>query len=109
MKYSYGEFLDNPAGNRGVSRQQPSAARTTIRFTLSTTRDYAIGIPVGTRLTNGDGIYFQTEIYREVAAGNTYVDVEALCIAHGMKGNNFLPGQINILADPLPYVDHIEK
>ncbi len=35
LKYSYGEFLDNLAGNRRVTRQQASAARTTIRFTLS--------------------------------------------------------------------------
>ena len=32
LKYSYGEFLDNLAGNRGVTRNQPAAARTTIRF-----------------------------------------------------------------------------
>ena len=33
LKYSYGEFLDNLAGNRRVTRQRPAAARTTIRFT----------------------------------------------------------------------------
>ena len=37
LKYSYGEFLDNLAGNRRVIRQRPAAARTTIRFTLSET------------------------------------------------------------------------
>ena len=34
LKYSYGEFLDNLGGNRGVIRQQPKAATTTIRFTF---------------------------------------------------------------------------
>ena len=70
LKYSYGEFLDNLAGNRRVTRQRPAAARTTIRFTLSETRDHAIGIPAGTRLTNGNGVYFQTEEYAEAAAGS---------------------------------------
>lgn len=104
IKYSYDGFLDNLAGNRGVTRQQAAAAKTTIRFTLSATRDYAIGIPAGTRLTNGDGVYFQTTEYTESAAGSSYVDVEAECTAQGIEGNDFLPGQINILVDPLPYV-----
>lgn len=107
LKYSYGEFLDNLAGNRRVTRQQASAARTTIRFTLSETRDYAIGIPAGTRATNGDGVYFKTEEYAEAVAGEKFVDVEAVCTEQGIKGNKFLPGQINILVDPLPYVESI--
>lgn len=109
LKYSYGEFLDNLAGNRSVTRQQPAAARTTIRFTLSKTREYAIGIPAGTRLTNGNGVYFQTEEYVEAEAGSEYVDAEAVCTVQGIEGNDFLKGQINILVDPLPYVDRIEN
>lgn len=109
LKYSYGEFLDNLGGGRGVTRQQPSAARTTIRFTLSEVRSYAIGIPAGTRMTNGDGVYFQTEEYSEIPAWAEYADVDAVCTAQGIQGNNFLPGQINILADPLPYVEKVEN
>ena len=109
LKYSYGEFLDNLAGNRRVIRQRPAAARTTIRFTLSETRDHAIGIPAGTRLTNGNGVYFQTEEYAEAAAGSKYVDAEAVCTTQGIGGNDFLKGQINILVDPLPYVESIEN
>ncbi len=109
MKYSYGGFLDNLAGNRRVTRQRASAARTTIRFTLSEPRDYAIGIPAGTRATNGDGVYFMTEAYSEAPAGAKYVDVDAVCTEAGIKGNNFLKGQINVLVDPLPYVESIEN
>lgn len=109
LKYSYGEFLDNLAGNRRVTRQQASTARTTIRFTLSEPRDYAIGIPAGMRATNGDGIYFMTEDYSEVPAGAGFADVDAICTEVGIKGNNFLKGQINILVDPLPYVESVEN
>ena len=35
------------------------------------------------------------------------MDVEAECTAQGIEGNNFLPGQINILVDPLPYVESV--
>lgn len=109
LKYSYGEFLDNLGGNRGVTRNQPAAAKTTLRFTLSATRDYALGIPAGTRATNGDGVYFQTTVYQEVPAGGEYVDVDAVCTVEGISGNDFLPGQINILVDPLPYVQSVSN
>lgn len=109
LKYSYGEFLDNLAGNRRVTRQQAAPARTTIRFTLSEPREYAIGVPAGTRLTNGNGVYFQTREYSEAPAGAGYVDVEAVCTVQGIQGNSFLPGQISILVDPLPYVERIEN
>ena len=109
LKYSYGEFLDNLAGNRGVTRQQPAAARTTLRFTLSETKAYVVGIPAGTRATNGNGVYFTTAEYGEVSAGQEYVDIEAICTAEGIGGNDFLPGQINILVDPLPYVASVEN
>ena len=109
LKYSYGEYLDNLAGNRRVTRQRASAARTTIRFTLSETRDYAIGIPAGTRTTNGDGVYFKTEEYAEVPAGAKFADIESVCTEAGVKGNNFLKGQISVLVDPLPYVESVEN
>lgn len=109
LKYSYGEFLDNLAGNRRVTRQQAATARTTIRFTLSEPRDYAIGIPAGTRVTNGDGVYFMTEEYSEVPAGTGFADVDAICTEAGIKGNHFLKGQIDILVDPLPYVESVEN
>ena len=109
LKYSYGEFLDSLAGNRRVTRQQATAARTTLRFTLSAVRDYAIGIPAGTRATNGDGVYFLTEEYAEAPAGAGFVDVDAICTKVGIEGNNFLKGQINVLVDPLPYVESVEN
>lgn len=109
LKYSYGEFLDNLAANRGVTRQQPAAARTTIRFYFSEPQTYVLTIPEGTRVTNGDGLYFKVEEYTEAPAGSAYVDAEAVATVEGVQGNGFLPGQINILVDPLPYVDRIEN
>lgn len=109
LKYSYGEYLDNLAGGRGVTRHPATAARTTMRFTLSDIRPHTVGIPAGIRVTNGDGLYFQTPAYAEIPAGNKYADVEAVCTSTGTAGNDFLPGQINILADPLPYVESVEN
>lgn len=109
LKYSYGGFLDNLAAGRRVTRQSATAARTTLRFTLSTIKTYASAIPAGTRVTNGDGLYFKTLEYGEVPAGAAFADIEAECTAAGIDGNNFLPGQINILVDPLPYVETVEN
>lgn len=107
LKYSYGGFLDNFAAGRSVIRLQPSAARTTLRFTLSEAKEYAVGIPAGIRVTNGAGIYFITEEYAEVPIGGTFVDVDAVCTVEGKAGDGFLVGQINVLVDPLPYVESV--
>ena len=107
LKYSYGEFLDNLAAGRGVTRQQAAPARAMIRFTLSETKSYVVGIPAGTRVTNGDGVYFQTMEYGEVPVGSLTVDIEAECTEEGIAGNDMVPGQLNILVDPLPYVESV--
>jgi phage-related baseplate assembly protein len=109
LKYSYGDFLDNLAGNRGVTRQAASAAQTTLRFHLSEIKAHAVGIPAGTRATNGDGVYFKTTEYAEAAAGEDHVDVDAICTVQGIEGNDLLPGQVDIMVDPLPYIESVEN
>ena len=37
------------------------------------------------------------------------MDVEAICTVEGIEGNSFLEGQINLLVDPLPYVERVEN
>lgn len=107
IKYSYGEFLDNLAAGRGVLRRKASPAETVLRFTLSEKKEYAVGIPEGTKATNGDLIYFATEGYDEVPAGKEYVDIRAMCTEEGRAGNGLLPGQINMLVDLVPYVKSV--
>ena len=104
LKYSYGDFLDHLAAGRGVTRQQAAAATATLRFTLSEAKSYAVGIPAGTRVTNGDGVYFQTLEYGEVPIGDLTVDIEAECTEVGVAGNDLTAGQLNILVDPVAYV-----
>lgn len=104
LKYSYGDFLDHLAAGRGVTRQQAAAAAVTLCFTLSEAKSYAVGIPAGTRVTNGDGVYFQTIEYGEVPIGDLTVDIEAECTEVGVAGNDLTAGQLNILVDPVAYV-----
>ena len=109
LKYSYGAFLDHLAANRGVTRLQASAATVTVRFTLSAAQTYAIGIPAGTRVTNGDAVYFQTLEYAEIPAGSLYADVTLECTEVGIEGNGLTPGQLTILVDPIPYVTAVSN
>ncbi len=87
-----------------ADRLQPSAALTTIRFTLSTTRPAVTTIAAGTRLAVGDVLFATTEAL-DIPAGTITGDVTARCGATGPTGNGFLPGQINTLVDRNPFVD----
>lgn len=109
IKYSYGEFLDNLGAGRGVTRKQAAPAETILRFTLSEARPNAIGIPEGTKATNGGQTYFATEGYDEIPAGEMYVDIRAVCTENGVAGNEILPGQIDTLVDLIPYVAKVEN
>ena len=104
LKYSYSDFLDNLAGFKGVTRNPAAAATTTLRFTLSAERDTATGIPQGTRVSTAGAIYFATDVYAEIPAGSTTVDVPATCTVAGTDGNGFAAGELATIVDPIPYV-----
>lgn len=104
LKYSYSDFLDNLAIFKGVTRNPATAATTTLRFTLSAERDTATGIPQGTRVSTAGSIYFATDVYAEIPAGSTTVDVPATCTVAGTDGNGFAVGELSTIVDPIPYV-----
>jgi phage-related baseplate assembly protein len=97
--------LDHLGALLGVTRLPPQRARTTLRFTLSTERETATVIPAGTRaMPNGRTIYFATAETLEILPGELTGDVQAEAMEYGVTANALLPGQINNLVDPLPYV-----
>ena len=104
LKYSYSDFLDNLAAFKGVTRNPATPATTTLRFTLSVERDTATGIPQGTRVSTAGSIYFSTDVYAEIPAGSTTVDVPATCTVAGTDGNGFAAGELATIVDPIPYV-----
>lgn len=104
LKYSYSDFLDNLAIFKGVTRNPATPATTTLRFTLSAERDTATGIPQGTRVSTAGATYFATDVYAEIPAGSTTVDVPATCTVAGTDGNGFAAGELATIVDPIPYV-----
>lgn len=104
LKYSYAEFLDNIALLKGVTRNPATAAVTTIRFTLSAIRSSATAVPQGTRVATLTGIYFATDSYAEIPAGEATVEVTATCTETGRAGNGIAAGDLKNIVDPVPYV-----
>ena len=107
LKYSKGDFLKHLGAFKKTFIQEPRAAAVKVRFTLSEVRKDVIYIPEGTRVTAGDGVYFATDDYAEVAAGESYADVTCTCETAGDIGNNYQPGTIEIIVDPVPYVKSV--
>ena len=107
LKYSKGDFLRHLGAFKKTFIQEPRAAAVKVRFTLSEVRKDVIYIPEGTRVTAGDGVYFATDDYAEVAAGESYADVTCTCETAGDIGNNYQPGTIEIIVDPVPYVKSV--
>ena len=109
LKYSYGEYLENgPAALKGLEREEAEPAVVTVRFTLSAVQADAIGIPIGTQVTDGD-LYFTNTEYAEIPAGDLYADVEMTCLTDGVIGNGIAIGALNVLVDPIPYVDTVSN
>ncbi len=109
LKYSYGDYLENIGALKGIYRIQGAAAKTKLRFTLSANRLGTTIIPAGTRVTASDGVYFSTMEILEIPAGIISGEVSAECRDIGSKGNGYLPGELKVLVDPIPYIDRVEN
>lgn len=110
QRYASGTLLDHMGAFQGSKRLKASAAIVTLQFVLSIPLASATSIPAGTRVgaQGGNGsIYFTTTEYLEIPAGETAGIVAAQCSDSGTVGNGFLPGQINVQMDPLPFVQSI--
>lgn len=112
LKYASGPVLDHIGALYDVSRLPAEAAITTIQFNLSIPLTSATIIPAGTRVGpqgSGGMIYFITDRVIEIPAGATSGTVTASCSLPGTSGNGFLPGQINALIDPLPFIQGVKN
>lgn len=104
LAYATGDRLDHIGALVGTDRLQASAATTTLRFSLSAARESATLIPKGTRATAGDGTLFATDEANTIEAGKMSADVESTCTEGGTMGNGYQAGEINRMADPVPFV-----
>ncbi len=104
LRYSYGDYLKHLGANRKIYKQEARPAVTVLRFSIQEPRTQVTAIPKGKRATAGDNIFFMTDDYAEIQAGELSVDVAATCTQAGTAGNKYIAGQINALADKIPYI-----
>lgn len=109
LKYSRGSFLDNLGALKHIYRAQASGATTTLRFSLKNARTTTTGIPKGTKVTAGDGVYFSTDEYCEILPGEIYVETGATCDTKGSAGNDYDIKDLILLVDPVPFLDSVEN
>ena len=109
LKYSRDNYLDNLAALRGLKRIESTAASTVLQFSIAAAIESVVAIPAGTRVTNGNDIYFATDEYVEIAAGELSVTVPATCTTTGSSGNGFAAGEFNVLVNTLPYITDVQN
>lgn len=109
LKYATGDYLINLGAGR-VDKIMGECSVVTERFVLSAARPTVVAIPAGTRVTSQERkIYFETKEYTEIPAGETYADILCMATVPGKSGNEFETGELNILADPIPYIQNVSN
>lgn len=107
LRFAAGDVLDHIGALTETERLGTAAASVTMRFSVDGALSFAVPVPVGTRVTPDGNLVFATTSYGEIAAGETSVDIAAQCSSSGEVGNGFVPGQINLLVDPLGFVTSV--
>lgn len=109
LKYSEKNYLDNIGALKGIKRNPPTAATCTARFSIDEELATAVPIPAGTRVTNDNAVYFYTNAYAEIPAGDLYVDIDCTCTETGTKGNDFDIGTLDTLVDSVEYISEVSN
>lgn len=104
LRYAKGNNLDHLGALLGVSRIPKTSAKVTMEISLSAILGYNITIPAGTRFTADGKIFFALEDTLIIPAGYQTTTGIANCTVAGIDGNDYLPGQIKTLVDPIAYV-----
>ncbi|MDD3040507.1 baseplate J/gp47 family protein [Bacteroides sp.] len=110
-RFAVGSNLDSLSEIfHNVSRLEPQAAKTTLRFYITTTltEDYIISDEL--EVTVDGNINFVTSGYLNFKAGTDYADVQAVCTSLGEIGNGFSPGQVNkLVSDEFLYFKEVSN
>jgi phage-related baseplate assembly protein len=107
LKYARGDNLKNLGAFSRTEQFEAEYAIVTMKFNLSVARPTDEIIPAGTRVSPGNDIYFEVQEDTVVTAGATSIEFVTKCLQAGEIGNGFMPGQINILVDPIPWIGSV--
>lgn len=104
LRYARNGVLDALGDRMQAERLAPEYAQTILRFSLADPRDRNTIIPQGTRATADGEVHFATTAIATIQAGETYVDVSAVCTEGGAAYNGYGVGAIATITDLIPYV-----
>lgn len=107
LKYAYGDYLKNLAALKRVTAHEPEKAQVQVRWKLAEPREAATPIPAGSRVTADYAVYFETIDYAEIAPGETEIILMMYCTEPGEEGNNYMPGELSVLVDPVAFIDSV--
>lgn len=109
-RYAKGEYLDSIAEIfRDEKRLPATSAKVILRFFISNIFETEKVIPVGTRVSAGENIIFETVNDLVIPPKLNYGDVYAVCQTKGTVGNGFTEGQIKSIIDIFPYFEKVEN
>lgn len=104
LKYSYGEYLDNLAALKNLTRKKSAPSIVTIRFARKGDLTLQLKIPAGTRVTTANyDVSWTTPEFEDVIlpARKSYVDIVCMCSEPGAFSNGYEIGEIKVLMDSL--------
>ena len=107
LKYSYGDYLVQLAALKGITPLSASKATVSVLWSLEEAREAPTEIPAGTRVTPDNTTYFEVMEDTEIPAGETEKTITMMCTEAGEAGNGFVPGEINLLADPIAFISSV--
>lgn len=107
LAYARREKLDRKGDYMETDRIPASKAMVKVIFALSMAQSIIQIIPIGTRVSAGDGIYFETTEATIIPIGTTDVEITMTATEAGEKHNGFVAGQIRELVDPIPWVQSV--
>ncbi len=92
----------------GVYRKAEKPALTTLEFSIKEDLLFEVIIPKGIRVTTkSNDVVFTTLETKEIAKGETKVQILAECTQGNEKANGLVVGQICEIVDPLPYITKV--
>ncbi|MBG6243520.1 MAG: baseplate J/gp47 family protein [Candidatus Symbiopectobacterium sp. Dall1.0] len=109
LSYASEDSLDHMGYMTDTPRLEAQSALTTFEVTLSTNLTNVYTVPAGMQVTTGNNVIFQTDSLIEIQPGALSGTVTGHALVPGVSGNGFLPGQINALITPLPYVASVSN
>jgi phage-related baseplate assembly protein len=104
LPFAVDKALDGLGAFLGVTRLSAQQSLVTIQFTLAGAQVMDITVPSGTRVTPDGVLYFKTTSDLIIPSGNTMGIVLAKALVGGIIYNDFIPGQIKTIVDPVPYI-----